>query len=206
MRSASGRRLMNHRLSLLCVLILVGTITSVSAQSRTVDQSPDPHVLELAPFPDSGPKQLTVDDVIRMSKAKVSDDVIIEQLKQQGQRFNLTNDQLLQLKTAHVSKRVIQAMLDPYPSRNPAPSSSGKSAVSKATASSTNTASASPFVQCLRSCNQTYEQCRARAQAKMPEVCVSRDDRCDQLLKQWQAEEHACFLDVGKCDAGCQKL
>jgi len=206
MRSASGRRLMNHRLSLLCVLILVGTITSVNAQSRTVDQSPDPHVLELAPFPDSGTKQLTVDDVIRMSKAKVSDDVIIEQLKQQGQRFNLTNDQLLQLKAAHVSKQVIQAMIDPYPARNAAPSSSQKAAAPKATASSTNASSDSPFVQCLRSCNQTYEQCRAKALAKMPEVCISQDNRCEQLRKQWDADDHACFLEVSKCDAGCQKL
>src|ERR1019366_8821717 len=107
-----------QRFTLLCGLIFIGTLPSVSAQSKVVD---------LAPLPDSQTKRMTVDDVIKMSKARVSDHVIIEQLKKEGQYFNLTNDQLLQLKTAHVSKQVIQVMIDPYPIRDSRPASAEKS-------------------------------------------------------------------------------
>jgi hypothetical protein len=56
---------------------------------------------------------MSVDDVIKLSKAGLSDDLIIQQIKKKGQRFDLSTDQLLQLKAAHVSERVIQAMIDP---------------------------------------------------------------------------------------------
>ena len=55
-------------------------------------------------------KMITVDDVIRLSKAGLSDDVIIAQIKKRPQPFDLSTDQLIQLKAAHVSDRVIQAM------------------------------------------------------------------------------------------------
>ncbi|MGA2687163.1 MAG: hypothetical protein ABSE85_03740 [Candidatus Korobacteraceae bacterium] len=56
---------------------------------------------------------MTVNDVIKLSKAGLSDDLIIEQIKKKGQSFDLSTDQLLQLKAAHVSDRVIQVMIDP---------------------------------------------------------------------------------------------
>lgn len=56
---------------------------------------------------------LSVDDVIKLSKAGIDDDVIIQKIKKQGQPFDLTTDQLIQLKSASVSSRVIQVMLDP---------------------------------------------------------------------------------------------
>ena len=65
-------------------------------------------------------RMMTVDDVIRLSKAGLSDDVIIQQIKKKGQRFDLSADQLIQLKSASVSERVIQVMIDP--TRNPSPS------------------------------------------------------------------------------------
>jgi hypothetical protein len=58
-------------------------------------------------------KRLTVDDVIKLSKAGFSDDVIIEKLKKNGQAFDLSTDQMLQLKSAGVSDKVVQVMLDP---------------------------------------------------------------------------------------------
>jgi len=200
-----------QRFSLLCGLIFASTLTSVSAQSKVVDLSSRPdshsHVIELSPLPDSQTKRLTVDDVIKMSKAKVSDDVIIQQLKKEGQYFNLTTDQLLQLKTAHVSKQVIQVMIDPYPVTDGPPSSSEKTAVPKAAASNTAALSANfqHFLECMQRCNQTYEHCRANAHAKVPDICVSRSDDCEYLAKQLDAEDHACITRVGKCNAGCQK-
>ena len=67
------------------------------------------NVLYLPP----APKPMTVQDVIKLSKAGLSDDTIIEQIRAKNQRFDLSADQLVQLKTANVSERVIQAMIDP---------------------------------------------------------------------------------------------
>jgi hypothetical protein len=72
-------------------------------------------------------RMMTVDDVIRLSKAGFGDDVIIEQIKKKGQRFDLSTDQLVQLKSASVSERVIQVMIDPTkdPSSSPAEKKTG---------------------------------------------------------------------------------
>ncbi len=145
-----------QRFSQLCGLIFLGALTLVSAQSVNPSSTPDSHVLVLAPFPDSPTKRMTVDDVIKMSKAKVSDVVIIEQLKMEGQYFNLTNDQLLQLKTAHVSKQVIQVMVDPYPIRDNAPSSS------ETTAGAQNVHGEGCTV-CIDRCDKAYKRCVAHA-------------------------------------------
>jgi hypothetical protein len=56
---------------------------------------------------------MTIGDVIRLSKAKLSDDIIIQQIRKQGRPFNLSTDQLISLKNNAVSDRVIQAMIDP---------------------------------------------------------------------------------------------
>jgi hypothetical protein len=69
---------------------------------------------------------MTVDDVIRLSKAGLSDDVIIQQIRKKGQRFDLSTDQLVQLKSASVSERVIQAMIEP--TEDTAPSQAEKAA------------------------------------------------------------------------------
>ena len=67
------------------------------------------HVLYLPP-PD---KPMTVQEVIKLSKAGYSDDLILEQIKKKQQHFDLTTDQLLQLKAGHVSERVIEYMINP---------------------------------------------------------------------------------------------
>jgi len=56
---------------------------------------------------------LTIDDIVKMTKAGLSDDIIVQDIRRTGQPFDLTTDQLLQLKAASVSDRVIKAMLDP---------------------------------------------------------------------------------------------
>jgi hypothetical protein len=144
-----------QRFSLLCGVIFIGTLTSVSAQSNPSSTPDSSHVLELPPFPDS-PKRMTVDDVIKMSKAKVSDQVIIEQLKKEGQYFNLTSDQLLQLKTAHVSKQVIQLMIDPYPVRDSPPSSPEKSPAVQGVHDEN-------CMQCISRCDAAHKRCADQA-------------------------------------------
>ncbi len=54
-------------------------------------------------------------DVIKLHKAGYSDDLIVEQLRRKQQHFDLTTDQLLQLKAAHVSEPVVKYMINPTP-------------------------------------------------------------------------------------------
>lgn len=53
---------------------------------------------------------ITVAQVIRLSQAGLSDDTIISQIRMRTQPFNLSPDQLLQLKDAQVSDAVIETM------------------------------------------------------------------------------------------------
>jgi len=89
-------------------LTALRTCAVASAQSKEIYLSP-------------ATKPMTVNDVIRLFKAGLSDDLIIEQIKKKGQSFDLSTDQLIQLKAAKVSERVIAVMIDPTGSTQPAP-------------------------------------------------------------------------------------
>ena len=56
---------------------------------------------------------ITVDQVIRLSQSGLSDSTIIAQVKRRPRPFDLTPEQLLRLKSAHVSDDVIEAMTAP---------------------------------------------------------------------------------------------
>jgi hypothetical protein len=58
---------------------------------------------------------MTIDDVLKLSHAGVSDDVIMSKIAKSGQTFDLSTDEILKLKSSGVSDRVIQAMLGPRP-------------------------------------------------------------------------------------------
>ena len=92
-----------HLFPLFFWLILVGMCTFASAQSKEIYLSPSTNQT----------KPMTVNDVIKLSKAGLSDDLIIAQIKKKGQHFDLSTDQLIQLKAASVSERVIAVMIDP---------------------------------------------------------------------------------------------
>jgi hypothetical protein len=79
-------------------------------------------------------KPMTVQDIIKLSKAGVSDDTIIEQIRAKHQSFDLSTDQLLQLKAAQVSERVIQVMINPQMNSNPSSSAGGNKTVVQPTA------------------------------------------------------------------------
>jgi hypothetical protein len=83
--------------TLILVSILVGTCALSSAQQRG----------HIPPPPVGG---ITFAQVIRLSQAGLSDETIIAQIKIRPQPFNLSPDQLLQLKDAQVSDSVIEAM------------------------------------------------------------------------------------------------
>ena len=92
---------MKNRGSLAVVFLLLLTFSVfAAAQSGEIYLGPTP-------------KAMTVQDVIKLSKAGLTDDLIIEQIKTKNQRFDLSTDQLIQLKTAKVSERIIQVMINP---------------------------------------------------------------------------------------------
>jgi hypothetical protein len=57
--------------------------------------------------------KVTAEDIIKLAKAGLSEDIIIEEIRKNGKAFNLSTDQLIALKAANVSDRIIQVMLDP---------------------------------------------------------------------------------------------
>ena len=61
----------------------------------------------------AAPKQLTVDQVIGMVKAGLSDDIIVTKLHKENHAFDLSSDDLIKLKAANVSDTVVKVMLDP---------------------------------------------------------------------------------------------
>jgi len=56
---------------------------------------------------------LTADDFIKLVKAGLSEDIIVQQIRNKGHAFNLSTDQLIGLKAANVSDRIVEVMLDP---------------------------------------------------------------------------------------------
>jgi hypothetical protein len=91
---------MKLRLAVTAVCLLLAVSVYASAQSHEIYLGPEP-------------KAMSLQDVIKLSKAGLSDDLIIEQLKARNQRFELSTDQLVQLKRANVSERVIEVMINP---------------------------------------------------------------------------------------------
>jgi hypothetical protein len=55
--------------------------------------------------------RMTVEDVLRLAGAGVSEAIILEQIRSQHQTFDLTADDLIRLKQAHMSERVMSAMM-----------------------------------------------------------------------------------------------
>jgi hypothetical protein len=86
----------------LCLAVLLAGSAMLIAQ-----KAPAPAVAPVVP------KTLSVDDVIKLSKAGLSDDTIIEKIRKSGQAFDLSPDQMIQLKGAGVSDKVMQAMINP---------------------------------------------------------------------------------------------
>ena len=64
------------------------------------------------PTPKAASAKMTNDSVIKLSKAGLSDDLIVQSIEAQPSEFTTDADSLLALKTAGVSDRVIQAMVN----------------------------------------------------------------------------------------------
>jgi hypothetical protein len=101
----------------LVTLVLFFSCWSIAQQAK--NQTQYPTTINLGSEPSQ--TKMTVKDVIKLSQAKISDDLIVQQLSKKGQRFDLSTEQLIELKNAGVSDRVIQAMIDPTKATAPNP-------------------------------------------------------------------------------------
>jgi hypothetical protein len=94
-------------------------LCSVAPAQPQQNQTQYPSELNLGK-PATSQASTAVADIIKLSQAKISDDIIVQQPSRKGQRFDLSTEQLIQLKSAGVSDRVIQAMIDPPRTNTPA--------------------------------------------------------------------------------------
>jgi hypothetical protein len=73
--------------------------------------------------PKIAPGRLTIEDILSLSKAGLSDETIITRVKRNGQPFDLNGDEIVELKKKGISEIVIRYLLDPnYTAPAPLPS------------------------------------------------------------------------------------
>lgn len=63
---------------------------------------------------------LALDDVVKLCAAGMSDEVVITKIKKSGKAFDLSTDEMLELKKSGVSETVIRYLLDPTLAYTPA--------------------------------------------------------------------------------------
>lgn len=71
------------------------------------------------PAPSSAP--LSVEDIVKLSKDGISEDVIVTKIKKNGKAFDLSPDELVELKKLGVTDNVIKLLLDPSQPYVPTP-------------------------------------------------------------------------------------
>jgi len=89
----------------LAVVLVSATVAKAQQQSQSQNDSQYPRVVYLG-------STLTVNEVIKLSRAGISDDAIIQQLAKSGGPSHLSSSDLVRLKNAGVSDRVIASMLN----------------------------------------------------------------------------------------------
>ena len=97
----------SRTISILSIFLLALSVFHSSAQAK-----PSPRRAASSEF--------SVADVIKLTKAGVSEDIIIQHIKKKAHPFDLSTDQLIALKNANVSDRVVQVMIDPSKADAPA--------------------------------------------------------------------------------------
>ena len=76
----------------------------------------------LSQEPARPPDALTVEDVVKLVKAGVTEELVITRLKRYNKPFDLNSDEILELKNSGVSETIIRYLLDPtLPYVPPAP-------------------------------------------------------------------------------------
>jgi hypothetical protein len=96
-----------------CLLWLLCLLSPVALLAQTaLDGAVDGTAAGPLPPPKTAPKAMTNDSVVRMAKAGLSDDLIVQTIGTQPGQYTTDADSLVALKQAGVSERVITAMVN----------------------------------------------------------------------------------------------
>jgi len=101
--------------------MLVSRCTSIAQQQQ--NQTRYPSAVYVGPA-----CPLTLNDIIKMSRAGVRDDATIAEFQKCDQHFQLSKNEIARLNNAGVSQKVIQAMIDARPSASAKAGPSGSTA------------------------------------------------------------------------------
>ncbi len=96
-----------------CITVVLIFSCAAASQQQNQQQSNTAHPTSIYLAPTDSQPKLTVNEVIKLVKARISDDVIIQELVREGRPFNLSASDMVRLKNVGVSDRVISVMIDP---------------------------------------------------------------------------------------------
>jgi hypothetical protein len=101
--------------SILFVIASFGQTSPKTLPPATAGQPPAKTTIvtkpQVAPAPK--PAELTVEQVVQLVQAGLSDDLVIAKIKKNNKAFDLSTDELLKLKAAKVSENIIMLLMDP---------------------------------------------------------------------------------------------
>jgi len=89
------------------------TSTQKTAPAKKAVATPTAPVQKTEPQPAKPANELTVEQVIQLVQAGLSEDLIIARIKKNNKAFDLSTEQILQLKKAGVSDNIIRVLMDP---------------------------------------------------------------------------------------------
>ncbi|HYE76244.1 MAG TPA: hypothetical protein VEF04_23060 [Blastocatellia bacterium] len=135
------------RCGLVALLSFVGLLPLVASAQKRQGARPPQRTTAVS--------TMTNQDVIKLVRAGISDDIVITKIKQSRTKFDLSTDGLVQLKTAGVSERVLAVMMNPdteatspaKPAQSAAPQTHSGIAKNSAPAKSIEPSAATPEVQ-----------------------------------------------------------
>ncbi len=99
-------------MKMLYATLIAGLLLASAAAQQTGGTTKAP-AKKAAPSTAPKPDGLTVDNVIAMGQAGLSEDVILARLRKEDKTFDLSTDDMIRLKKANMSDGVIKVMLDP---------------------------------------------------------------------------------------------
>lgn len=102
------------------VLLLLALLLTAPALPAGAQQPPTPG------------RSLTVEEVVKLAQGGFADDLIITKIRKNGKAFDLSTDELIELKKAGVSDQVVKYLLDPsLPYTEPPPPAAPAAAVAE---------------------------------------------------------------------------
>jgi hypothetical protein len=105
-------RVMNNRISRIYMLSSLSAVFGLPLTALPQTQTP---LVQSAPIVEAAPEvklPYGIEDIVKLSRAQVSDDVIIKYIQNSGTIYTLTPKEIVYLRDQGVSDRVVHAMLD----------------------------------------------------------------------------------------------